>query len=119
MNRGPDEHLLSIYRVLRLIEIAQFLAWKLLDIHVFETQNAHLRDEAALAVHVPHPRVGQLHFNQRPSAVSLYGHINIVGQVKPSLSLHSEAEHGRHILVFMREMKFAICFVIFQIVSTQ
>ena len=43
----------------------------------------------------------------------------MVGQIKPSLSFHGEAEHGRHILVFVREMKFAICFVIFQIVGTQ
>ena len=39
---------------------SKVLAGELLDVDVIERQDAHVRDEAGGAVHVPHPGVGQL-----------------------------------------------------------
>src|SRR4051812_12347413 len=38
---------------------------QLLDVHVLEREHAHRRHEAALAIHVPHPRIRQPHLDHR------------------------------------------------------
>ena len=92
---------------------------QLLDVHVLERQHAYRRHEAALAVHVPHPRVGEPHFDHGPVAVADGGDLHVVGEIEAPFGLHRVAEHGRHVLVLLSELQLAISLIVLEVLGAQ
>jgi hypothetical protein len=95
------------------------VAGKFLDVHVLERQDLHARYESALAVHVPHPCVGQLHFDERTGAVGRNTRDNLVREIETAFRFDRKTEHGHDVLIFLGELQFALGLEIFEIVGVQ